>query len=100
LFVDGSGRILSGQIEARSNPIALWVLRVGAVAFYELGGVNTSVRDLQVFDDVGFGVRALIPQTSRLLFRFDFAMPLRSDPIPGGSTAFQLHFVAGFDSYF
>jgi hypothetical protein len=93
----GSRRVV-GQIEARSIPYPLWVLRLGAVAFYEIGGAAVSFHEMALHHDVGVGLRMLIPQTARDLFRFDFAKPLDGDhrcPIPG-----NICFIAGFDSYF
>jgi hypothetical protein len=93
----GNRRVV-GQIEARSVPYPVWVLRVGGVAFYEVGGVAVSFNEMQLHHDVGVGFRMLIPQTARDLFRFDFAKPLDGQhtcPIPG-----NICFIAGFDSYF
>ncbi len=87
-------RFFSTQIEARSIPIPIWVLRVGGVAFYELGGAANALDHLPLHQDVGVGFRALIPQTSRELFRFDFAFPL------DGKQAGALRFLAGFESAF
>ena len=87
-----------GQVELRSIPIPWWVLRLGAVAFYEVGGAASSFGTMQLHHDIGAGFRMLIPQTARDLFRFDFAKPLDGQhrcPIPG-----NICFIAGFDSYF
>jgi hypothetical protein len=89
-------RRVSGQIEARTTPWNLWVLRLGAVAFYETGGAANSLQEMRLYHDVGLGVRMLIPQTSRELFRFDMALPLVA--IPGNPVS--PHFIAGFQSYF
>lgn len=93
---DGNRRIV-GQVEARSVPFPFWVLRVGGVAFYDGGGVASSFGQMQLYHDVGFGMRMLIPQSSRQLFRFDLAFPLVDAP---GITAGVPRFSAGFDSYF
>lgn len=93
----GDRRIV-GQFEARSVPYPIWVLRLGAVAFYEVGGAAVSFKEMQLHHDIGVGLRMLIPQTARDLFRFDFAKPLDGAhrcPIPG-----NICFIAGFDSYF
>ncbi|HEY5921708.1 MAG TPA: hypothetical protein VIV11_08555 [Kofleriaceae bacterium] len=93
----GNRRVV-GQIEARSVPVPFWVLRLGAVAFYEVGGVAVSFNEMELHHDVGVGFRMLIPQTARDLFRFDIAKPLDGEhrcPIPG-----NICFIAGFDSYF
>jgi len=90
-------RRFAGQLEARSVPVPWWVLRVGAVAFYEAGGSANSFGEMTLYQDVGIGVRTLIPQTSRELFRFDLAFPLVGAPgWPAGSP----HFIAGFGSSF
>ena len=93
----GNRRVV-GQLEARSVPVPWWVLRLGAVAFYEVGGAAVSFDEMALHHDIGVGLRMLIPQTARDLFRFDFAKPLDGGhdcPIPG-----NICFIAGFDSYF
>lgn len=92
-----SSRRVSGQLELRTTPVPWWVLRFGGVVFYEVGGVAASLHDLSLFHDIGFGLRVLVPQTSRELLRFDVAFPLRSAP---NNAAFQPHFISGFESYF
>lgn len=93
----GDRRIIGG-VELRSVPIPVWVLRAGAVLFYEGGGADDTFRRMSIFHDVGIGIRTLIPQTSRELFRFDLAFPL-VDAEPGIRAGFP-RFTAGFDSYF
>ena len=73
--------------------------RVGGVVFYEAGGAANSFGQMQLYQDVGVGLRTLIPQTSRELFRFDFALPL-VDADPGVSRRAFRVFIRGFDSYF
>ncbi|MBA3454797.1 MAG: hypothetical protein H0T42_17045, partial [Deltaproteobacteria bacterium] len=87
-------RVFGTQIEARSIPTSLWVLRLGGVVFYEVGGAADTLKDLQLHQDVGVGFRMLLPQTSRELFRFDFAFPL------DGPDAGRPKFSAGFQSEF
>lgn len=95
-------RLFGTQIEARSIPTSLWVLRLGGVVFYEVGGAANTLRELfgtedeswRLHHDVGVGFRMLLPQTSRELFRFDFAFPL------DGPTAGRPKFSAGFQSEF
>ena len=89
-------RRLSTIIEARSLPVPLWVLRVGGVAFYENGTAGNSLDELRLYHDVGLGVRMLIPQTSRELFRLDVALPLVASP----GNPISPHILAGFSSYF
>lgn len=90
-----SGQRLSGtQIEVRSLPVALWVFRLGGVVFYDVGGAADKIGELGLHHDVGLGLRSLIPQTSRELFRFDLAFPL------DGDGAGHPKFIAGFRSEF
>lgn len=87
-------RVFGTQIEGRSIPRALWVMRVGAIAFYEVGGAADTLSTLGLHHDVGIGLRALFPQTSRELFRFDLAFPL------DGAAAGHPKFSAGFQQEF
>ncbi len=87
-------RVFGTQIEARSIPTSLWVLRLGAVVFYEVGGAADTLKDLRLHHDTGVGFRMLLPQTSRELFRFDLAFPL------DGAEAGRPKFSAGFQSEF
>ncbi len=89
-----SSRVVTGQLEARSLPFELWVLRVGAVLFYEIGGVGESFATTHLHHDVGVGFRVLIPQTARDVFRFD--VPFALD----GATAGHPHFIASYQSAF
>jgi hypothetical protein len=92
-----NGRRASGTVEVRSTPVPWWVFRAGGVAFYEVGGVDTTLQSMALYHDIGVGLRLLVPQTSRELFRFDLAFPTQAVP---GAPAFGPHFIAGFDSYF
>jgi outer membrane protein assembly factor BamA len=100
-----SSRLVSGQFELRTTPVPVWVgewppeylMHIGAVVFYEVGGAAASLNSMALFHDIGFGLRILFPQTSRELFRFDLAFPMQSAP---NNPAWHPHFIAGFDSYF
>lgn len=105
-FVDqfrlrGDGNRVALEVEARSTPVPWWVFRVGAVVFYEAakltGAQPGSPVDTTLYQDVGFGVRALIPQTSRDLLRFDIGFPLVAAP---GRPVGAPQLIAGFASYF
>ncbi len=90
-------RRVSGRFEGRSVPFQLWVLRVGGVAFYEVGGAANSLAQMRLYNDIGIGLRVLIPQTSRQLFRFDLAFPLQASP---GYPAWVPHPVLSYDQAF
>jgi hypothetical protein len=87
-------RVFNLQAEARTMPYPIWVLRVGAVAFYDLGGAADTLSTMALHQDVGLGLRMLIPQTSAQLLKFDFAVPL------DGASRGTLRFLAGFGSEF
>jgi outer membrane protein assembly factor BamA len=75
------------QVEARSMAIAIRALRLGAVAFCDMGDAATpnagsgsglvralrSVGRLSPKSDVGVGARLLIPQFNSSVIRFDWA---------------------------
>jgi hypothetical protein len=87
-------RVFGTQVEARTAPYPLWVLRIGGVAFYDVGGAANSIARMDLHHDVGLGVRMLIPQTSAQLLKIDLAVPL------DGANRGTLHFLAGFGSEF
>jgi hypothetical protein len=87
-------RLASFQLEARTLPYPIWVLRLGAVAFYDLGGAEDTFARLALHQDAGVGLRMLVPQTSAQLVKFDVAFPF------DGARRGQLHFLAGFGSEF
>ena len=82
------------QLEARSRPWRLAFFRFGGVLFYDAGGAAGSFGTMDLHHDIGIGLRALIPQLSRELMRFDFAFPL------DGSGRGKPRFIAGFRSEF
>jgi outer membrane translocation and assembly module TamA len=87
-------RLLSFQLEARTLPYPFWVLRFGAVAFYDLGGAADVLSRLTIHQDAGVGLRILIPQTSAQLVKFDLAFPF------DGANRGGIRFLAGFGSEF
>ena len=72
----------SAQLEARTLPMpTVWVLpRSAASCSTRPAAPRTRSASMQLYHDVGLGVRTLIPQTSRELFRFDLAFPLVREP--------------------
>jgi len=87
-------RSFNAQLEARTLPYPVWVLWVGAVAFYDLGGAGDALKSLPLHQDAGLGLRILIPQISAQLWKFDFAVPF--DGVNRG----KVRFLAGFGSEF
>ena len=91
-------RKIAGQYELRTRSVTWWLLRIGAVAFYEYGGAANALSQLHMLNDIGIGLRVLVPQTSRDVFRFDLAFPLQAAPANGG--AFSPHPILSFASAF
>jgi len=90
-------RLVRGNFELRSVPYPIWVFRAGGVLFYDVGGADDTLQRMRLQHDVGLGFRALIPQTSRELFRFDLAFALNDGlRTKAGHPAF----IAGFESAF
>jgi hypothetical protein len=87
-------RYFNLQVEARTLPYALWVLRIGGVVFYDLGGAADALKDLALHQDAGLGIRMLIPQTSAQLVKFDLAVPF------DGANRGHVRLLAGFGSEF
>jgi len=103
-------RRVNAQVEVRTVGVqvpelpwifgVLHVLRVGMVAFYEVGGAADTMHDMpsSLFHDIGLGARALIIPTSSAVFRFDVAFPLQSTMFNG--SAFEPHLVLSIASAF
>jgi hypothetical protein len=80
----GQARYIA-HLEARSTPLALFALRAGAVAFYDVGHAAASMADLLAYNDAGVGLRLLIPQLNFYVLRVDWAFPFqRSGVIAAG----------------
>ncbi len=91
-----SDRRVLWNTEFRTRPVPVLFLRVGAVAFYDIGGVAEDFRQmqLQLHHDVGIGLRTLLPQLQPDVFRMDLAVAL-DGPLKGG-----FRFSAGYDQLF
>ena len=69
------------HIELRTVPLAIWSQRFGGVLFYDVGDAAPSFADLDLHNDVGIGLRWLIPQLNSTVIRFDWAVPLQDGPV-------------------
>jgi hypothetical protein len=88
-FRGGSG--FAASLELRTFGVNVLSARVGAVAFYDVGGTGDSVKDGALHHSVGAGLRVLFPQVNRQCFRVDWAAPLTAGSgripdraLPGG----------------
>jgi hypothetical protein len=68
---------LVAHMEVRSAPLGIWSQRFGALAFYDVGHAAASFADLDLHNDVGVGLRWLIPQLNSTVIRVDWAVPLQ-----------------------
>jgi hypothetical protein len=81
----GTGAEFSGHIEARSTALKLAFLRLGGLLFFDAGHAAADAGSLTLYDDVGFGLRLLIPQLDTHSLRADWAFPLRpASGMPAG----------------
>ena len=55
--------------------------RIGGALFYDVGDAAPSFADLDLHNDVGLGVRWLIPQLNSTVIRIDWAVPLQDGPV-------------------
>jgi hypothetical protein len=84
--------------EVRSAPLAIYSQRVGVLVFYDVGHAANSVDALVPHQDVGAGIRWLIPQANSYVLRADWAVPLQNgDVTPAG---FPGRISAGFQQIF
>lgn len=84
------GSAFAASAELRTSAINILSARVGAVAFYDVGGTGPYVSEILLHQSVGAGVRILLPQLNREVFRLDWAAPLTAGrgrfpnaPLPG-----------------
>jgi hypothetical protein len=68
-----------GNLEVRSMPIRILFSRVGGLAFWDVGHAADRLAELSLQQDVGIGVRAIVPQLQPFVFRLDYAIPLTGD---------------------
>jgi outer membrane protein assembly factor BamA len=74
--------MLRGHIELRTAPVsAIFSQRFGALAFYDVGDAAPSLADLMLRNDIGIGLRWLIPQFNASVIRIDWAVPLQDGNI-------------------
>jgi hypothetical protein len=94
----GTGAEFIGHIEARSMALKLAFLRLGGLLFFDAGHAAADAGSLTFYDDVGFGLRLLIPQINTYSLRADWAFPLR--PVPGMAAGWPGRMSFGFRQVF
>ena len=70
---------------------------VGLAAFADVGAAADSFEAMQARPSVGLGLRTLIPQANRFVFRIDWGLPLAPE---AGQSVFPGGFFASFGQAF
>jgi len=68
------------SIEIRSLPHRIGFTQVGYLAYWDAGDAASSIAKLRLHQDVGIGIKALLPQLGRSLAFLYWAAPLDSRP--------------------
>jgi hemolysin activation/secretion protein len=91
-FYAFGGRKLLGTVEYRSLPWLLESVHVGMALFYDVGSVYQRIEQLRFHHAAGAGLRVLMPQLNRTVFRIDAGVPL-------DSTGFTVLLTYGSEQY-
>ena len=67
--------LIAYNVELRSHPIEILTCQLGGALFFDVGDAFDGT-NLQPKSSAGFGIRGLIPQLDRKVFRVDVAFPL------------------------
>jgi hypothetical protein len=80
--------VLRYNVEFRTRPLEIFSMELGGVAFFDAGDAWGPSRFVP-YQDVGVGVRALIPWLDRTVFRVDLGFPIERplDPSTGAPVA-------------
>lgn len=68
-----------GNLELRTMSRELWFMRVGGIAFWDVGHAADALSDFVLHNDVGIGLRVLAPQTGESIYRLDWAYPFQGE---------------------
>ncbi len=68
--------VVAASGELRTTSVDIFSAQVGAAAFYDAGDANDDVHRFQLKQDAGVGLRILIPEFDRIVFRADWGFPL------------------------
>jgi hypothetical protein len=87
-----------GHAEVRSTALPVFSQRFGALLFYDVGGAGSSFAAIVPRQDLGFGVRWLIPQLNSSVLRFDWAFALEDGNLT--RAGWPGRFTAGYEQVF
>jgi len=114
VFLGGEGRLrgyptsyfagkdsVVANFEFRSRPVEILSCQVGGVLFYDVGDAMTGFDKLRVKQSLGAGLRVLLPQFNRSVFRADIGFPMDRGPFGGRSAPIDpLNFYVAFEQAF
>jgi hypothetical protein len=99
LGLGGTGRLrgydstaVTGQhlfvsnLEFRSRPLQLWSAQLAGVLFHDMGDAFDRFGDIHLLHGMGVGLRFLLPELDRDVFRVDLGFPVPSNS-PRGETS-------------
>ncbi len=95
-FLGGSGRLrgypsnafagkdfVVANLEFRSRPVEILSCQVGVTLFYDMGDAVSGFDKLRAKQSLGGGLRVLLPQLNRAVFRGDVGFPIDRGPFAG-----------------
>jgi len=114
VFLGGDGRLrgyptnffggkdfVVGNFEYRTRPVEILSCQVGAVLFYDVGDAMSGFQNLRVKQSLGGGLRVLLPQFNRAVFRADIGFPMDRGPFTvGGRPVDPFNFYVAFEQAF
>jgi len=71
--------IVTANVEFRSLPVEILTVQVGLGIFYDVGDAFYDFDKMRLKHGVGGGLRVLLPQLDRTVFRLEVAVPLNPD---------------------
>jgi hypothetical protein len=83
------------NLEFRSRPLQLWSAQFAGVLFHDMGDAFNRVGDLHLLQGMGVGLRFLLPELDRDVFRIDLGFP-----VPANSPRGEMSVIATFGQAF
>jgi outer membrane protein assembly factor BamA len=86
------------NLEYRTRSVQLLSCQLGGAAFFDAGGTWSNETDRAMHHSTGFGLRILVPQLDRTVFRVDVGFPIEPQGLPAGVSSYSVF--ATFDQAF
>jgi hypothetical protein len=96
LAASGRNAVVS-NLEFRTRPLQLWSAQFAAVVFHDMGDAFDRIGDLHLLHGVGMGLRFLLPELDRDVFRVDVGFPVPASA-PGGHISVIATFGQAFNT--